>query len=219
MLVDRRVLKLLRGLSLPIAVFALALPIAAQDMFGRFSGQPIVELQSDGRKIKLLVALEFTDADGLAWVVPAGYISDGASIPRLFWTPVGGPLDGAYRDAAIIHDYYCEHYAKPWPEDYKRDWQRVHRAFYYGIRARGVAETKAKLMYGAVYYFGPRWEWSGDRVRLITAVREQGGDRNPEDEVYAFIEQNNPSLEQIESYKSERMNIRFEPGAWQLKSD
>ena len=37
--------------------------------------------------------------------IPAGYISDGSSIPRLFWVSVGSPFLPEFRSASIVHDY------------------------------------------------------------------------------------------------------------------
>lgn len=37
--------------------------------------------------------------------VPAGFQSDGASVPRVVWTLVGLRPDGPIRAAALIHDY------------------------------------------------------------------------------------------------------------------
>ncbi|MFJ7316765.1 DUF1353 domain-containing protein [Pseudomonas sp. NPDC098747] len=43
-----------------------------------------------------------------AWVhVPAGYLTDGASVPRLFWSLI--PPWGAYGQAAVVHDIVCEY--------------------------------------------------------------------------------------------------------------
>lgn len=39
-------------------------------------------------------------------VVPRGYLTDGASVPRVFWGLI--PPWGAYGQAAILHDYLCE---------------------------------------------------------------------------------------------------------------
>jgi hypothetical protein len=36
--------------------------------------------------------------------VPAGFVTDFASIPRPFWGIVGGPADGRYRKIAVVHD-------------------------------------------------------------------------------------------------------------------
>lgn len=39
--------------------------------------------------------------------VPAGYLSDGASSPRVVWWLV--PPMGRYGQAAVVHDYLCEY--------------------------------------------------------------------------------------------------------------
>src|ERR1035441_4686270 len=44
------------------------------------------------------------DPDGLEWKAPKGLVTDGASIPQIAWTPVGGPFEGLYRLAAVVHD-------------------------------------------------------------------------------------------------------------------
>lgn len=42
------------------------------------------------------------------WVyVPAGYLTDGATVPRVFWDLL--PPWGAYGQAAVIHDILCEY--------------------------------------------------------------------------------------------------------------
>lgn len=50
----------------------------------------------------------FDDASKTTYVdVPVGYLSDGASVPRLFWWLL--PPQGDYGQAAVLHDYLCEH--------------------------------------------------------------------------------------------------------------
>jgi len=39
--------------------------------------------------------------------VPKGFVCDGASIPRIFWSLVGHPLSGGPLRAAVIHDHLC----------------------------------------------------------------------------------------------------------------
>jgi Protein of unknown function (DUF1353) len=123
---------------------------AATD-FGAFAGLPPgIALLADGRRARLLAPLAFVRADGSEWPVPAGVELDGASIPRIFWSLIGGPFEGRYRDASIIHDYYCTSRLRPW-----RD---THRVFYEGARCSGESAARAKIMYYAVYRFGPRWD-------------------------------------------------------------
>ena len=38
-------------------------------------------------------------------VVPAGFESDGCSLPRFFWRMIGHPFDMAYLREAILHDW------------------------------------------------------------------------------------------------------------------
>lgn len=125
---------------------------------GYFPENPEVALLPDGR-IRLLRDFRYFDPSDREWLAPAGTVSDGASIPRFAWSLVGGPLDGPYRDAAIIHDVGCDERSDPW-------WV-VHQVFYHGMRARQVNTVKAKIMYGAVFHFGPRWE-TVVRMRGIT---------------------------------------------------
>ncbi|OQS41908.1 DUF1353 domain-containing protein [Chromobacterium haemolyticum] len=104
----------------------------------------------DGRRMRLTQPFGYVDKDNLPWPVPVGAIVDGASIPQVLWSLIGGPLEGLYRQASIIHDYYCDVRTRPW--------QAVHRVFYEAMLCSGVSEPKAKIMYYAVYRFGPRWE-------------------------------------------------------------
>lgn len=119
------------------------------DVFGKFIGSLKLEALDDGRRMKLLDQYEFLDPDQVSWEVPAGAIVDGASIPRPLWSLIGGPWDQGYRNASVIHDFYCSVRTE--------EWQSVHLVFYRGMRAKGVAPWKAKVMYGAVYFAGPRW--------------------------------------------------------------
>ena len=83
--------------------------------------------------------------------MPAGVLVDGASIPSVFWSIIGAPFTGKYREASVIHDHYCE--------TKSRHWKAVHRVFLDGMLASGVNDYQAKLMYLAVYRFGPRWDF------------------------------------------------------------
>ncbi len=42
---------------------------------------------------------------GWSITVPAGFVTDGASIPRLAWRVVGPPIRGRYFRAAVVHDW------------------------------------------------------------------------------------------------------------------
>lgn len=58
----------------------------------------------DGFLMQVLDDLEYVDPDGRVWRVPAGFVTDGASIPTELWSLVGSPFTGKYRIAAVFHD-------------------------------------------------------------------------------------------------------------------
>ena len=76
--------------------------------------------------------------------VPAGFITDFASIPRILWSVL--PPNGKYTKAAVLHDYLYKNAIKnkQWADD----------VFYEAMLVLGVSKITAKLMYNAVKYFG-----------------------------------------------------------------
>ena len=114
-----------------------------------FSGSVKAEFLEDGRRMRLLEKFIYVDPFCKSWSAPIGAVVDGASIPRIAWSVIGGPFEGKYRDASVIHDVACI--------EKKSTWQDVHLVFYYAMLARNVESWRAKVMYAAVYHFGPRW--------------------------------------------------------------
>lgn len=114
-----------------------------------FNGTVQTEWDKDGRHMTLLKDFQFVDSNGVVWDAPPGSVIDGASIPKFAWSIIGGPFEGLYRDASVIHDVACDKKDRPWAE--------VHKAFYNAMVTSKVDTVKAKVMYAAVYYFGPRW--------------------------------------------------------------
>jgi hypothetical protein len=117
---------------------------------GEYSGTVKAEWLTKTREMRLLEAFAFKGPDCKVWPVPKGAIVDGASIPQPFWSLIGGPFEGRYRDASVVHDYYCQVRTETW--------ESVHEMFYYAMLANGVDSNKAAAMYYAVRWFGPRWE-------------------------------------------------------------
>ncbi|NLX98898.1 MAG: DUF1353 domain-containing protein [Rhodopirellula sp.] len=124
-------------------------PQSASENFGRFEGDVVAVWDSDGRHMTLREDFAYVDPKDRRWLAPAGTTVDGASIPRAFWTLVGGPFEGRFRNASVIHDVGCVKMEDAWED--------VHRVFYEACRCGGVDEQKAKMLYYAVYHFGPRW--------------------------------------------------------------
>jgi hypothetical protein len=166
------------------------------------------------RDIKLLDYFGFVDSKGVHWDVPPGYVSNGASIPPTLWPVVGGPLDGPYRDAAVIHDYFCEKRTRT-DDD-------THKMFYEAAIARGTSENIASTMYMGIIFGGPRWEapkptkagwldWAVSPAHAQTAKVDKGlVDKQATDqqlkaaeELKEWIAREKPTLEQIKKRAEE----------------
>ncbi|EDQ6553546.1 DUF1353 domain-containing protein [Salmonella enterica subsp. enterica] len=76
--------------------------------------------------------------------VPAGFVTDLASVPRIFWALL--PPDGKYAKAAIIHDYLYDNALRTKKE--------ADKIFLDGMTVLGVPKWKCTLMYWAVRLFG-----------------------------------------------------------------
>lgn len=77
-------------------------------------------------------------------VVPKGFVSDGASVPRIFWwvmTPTG-----VLFEASVLHDFL---YESAWGTKGTAD-----KAFYRTARRYGAGKLKARLAYMLVNMFG-----------------------------------------------------------------
>lgn len=123
--------------------------------FGRFIGRVRTDWCDDEhRKMKLLEPFALEDPSQVRWDAPEGSVIDGASIPRVLWTFVGSPFVGKYRRASVVHDVACDVRT--------REWQVVHRMFFYAMRAGGVGSFRAKWLYLAVRTWGPEWELGPD---------------------------------------------------------
>lgn len=77
--------------------------------------------------------------------IPKGFIFDGASIPRLFWTVIGTtPFNPKTIVASCVHDWYCN-YATTYGQRVIGD-----ACFYYLLRTHNVGWLRATLMYAGV---------------------------------------------------------------------
>jgi hypothetical protein len=129
---------------------------------GQFTGQLILfpeGCQNFAPRIcKLGSILTYRDPKNMIWQTDQwsgddrkSGTTDGASIPPWAQKIIGRPYDASYLKAAIIHDHYC------FQENHVRSWRRTHRMFYDAMVDLKVSKFKAKLMYYAVFVFGPHW--------------------------------------------------------------
>lgn len=125
-----------------------------------FSGPLRVQFRDDGETMIVLEAITFTDGAGRVWPLPAGAISDGASIPRALWSTVGSPFTGLYRVAAFFHD---EAYRTPGMDKEAADLMLRECAI-----ACGCSVELADLIYAGVR-IGGEWSFEADQREVAAA--------------------------------------------------
>lgn len=91
-------------------------------------------------------------------VIPAGFQTDFASIPRVFWTIL--PPYGDYGKAAIVHDYLYSNRGKVGDKTYTR--KECDEIFLFAMKSLSVGWLKRYVIYFAVRGFaGFAWESEG----------------------------------------------------------
>lgn len=71
----------------------------------RYDKAASVALGADHWRVLTPFSYKISETD---WVtVPAGYLTDGASVPKIFWNII--PPWGEYGQAAVVHDILCEY--------------------------------------------------------------------------------------------------------------
>jgi hypothetical protein len=103
-----------------------------------------VEVLDDGHNYKLVEAFQY-DSSLSTISVPAGFITDFASVPKLFWNIL--PPTGKYGKAAVVHDYLYRTYG--YSSKIVAD-----AIFLEAMTALGTPKWQRYVMYLAVHLFG-----------------------------------------------------------------
>jgi len=197
-----------------VAVLGFLLAARAEAA-GKYLNDLLLKDVGDGRQFELLNDYAYQDSKDTVWTVPKGEKVNGASIPSYLWSIAGGPWEGLYRNASVIHDYFFR------TKQYDSD--SVHWVFYDAMLTSGVNPTKAKIMYFAVLRFNPRWKAItlskkpcptsppghaqyrcepvlADDVgeRVVYLLETPKFDQKELDDTAALIQKQDPSLDQIE---------------------
>ena len=105
-----------------------------------FTGKTILERISS-KEYMLKSSLTYENEE-FKVTIKKGLITDGASIPKAFWSIIGCPLSGKYVGSALIHDgLYGSHLLSKEESD---------RLFLDMMKHNGVGAIKRNLMYWAV---------------------------------------------------------------------
>lgn len=112
-----------------------------------FKSAPILEVRGNGGW-RLVRPLTYDAGDGRAFTVPAGFITDLASIPRLFHSLI--PVNGRHRAAAILHDWLFVEQPMTRAE--------TDALFLRAMEEEGVRWSQRRVMWSAVRLGGwPAW--------------------------------------------------------------
>ena len=182
--------------ALPLLVFA--------DSYGEFVGTVKAEWLDDGRKMRLLEDFAYVDQWDHRWNAPKNWVVDGASIPRFAWTIIGGPFEGKYRNASVVHDVECDRKQSAWED--------VHEMFYNAMRAAGVSEIRAKIMYAAVYHFGPRWGMQYSEVvdsSKYETVIAQVNDRHLGSDIEISTSEKSRTVFEFMTFQPKKLDLRI----------
>jgi len=105
-------------------------------------------------KMRVVGQFAWEASNGHSGAVHAGFVTDGASIPRFFWRFIGTPF-GPYRDAAVVHD---DLYNKAGQHKLTR--KECDEIFYLLMLEIGIRKYTAWMMHKGVRA-GGRSTWNG----------------------------------------------------------
>ena len=115
----------------------------------------------DDYRFMTLAALSYITRAGKVIYVPRGFITDGASIPKAFWSTIGSPFTGKYKRAAMVHDWLYHTVSTT----------RIYadQIFLEIMKERGVSLWKRLSMYRAVRTFA--WiPWNRQKKKLKAGI-------------------------------------------------
>ena len=110
---------------------------------------PIKEKRRGKERVLVLQEAFKYESDVLGCLVeiPAGFYSDGASVPRILWW-LYHPF-GRYLRAAVVHDWFCV--------TKTNDYKTAAKVFREAMQVCEVNAWSRNAMYWAVRLFGPRF--------------------------------------------------------------
>lgn len=79
-------------------------------------------------------------------VVPKGFKTDGASVPRIFWS-IFPPYKSEYFSACVIHDYLCA------MANSKKDYELADEVLKQALQSLGLSKFKIFIFYNSCYTF------------------------------------------------------------------
>ncbi len=100
---------------------------------------------------------------GKSFLIPKGFESDGASVPRFFWRIVCPPVDPHAVRASVAHDYIYRAQPPGWTR------READKMFWCFLIEDGLPPWRTKLAYWGVRLFG-RIAWEENRTHPEAAA-------------------------------------------------
>ena len=111
---------------------------------------------ADGNIITLLQDLP-VEYEGKCLTVPAGFVSDGASVPEFLWDDITPAVDPRSLRAALAHDFIYRTHPATWTR------LEADNMFYDFIRQDGLSWYPSMKAYIGLRLFGAKaWEANGN---------------------------------------------------------
>lgn len=100
----------------------------------------------------------------ISGVIPKGFKTDGASVPRIFWIAYP-PNRPEYLSAAVIHDYLCIQAVKS--DDIEGMYKIADQSLYDAMILLGVRKSKCWvfMMFCKIYH----------KIKLLTYIKDKHG--------------------------------------------
>jgi hypothetical protein len=196
-------------------------------------------LQGADPKFQNIAEVAYIDDNRRVWIAPLGTITDGASIPQACLSFVGDRYDKRWSTAALVHDAYCGEANEAHPYYHSASWRDVHRMFYSACLAGGTSVMKAKIMYAAVWMFGPKWvyptytqsatesqnnklaEKSFNEYRSLSIEKISSELKTQQlNQIIGYINVNDPSLEKLDGIlEAASYSLQLQRGVLQLPGE
>jgi hypothetical protein len=132
----------------------------------RFNGDVVLEELDDSSFWKLQNDFSYEN-DSVKITVKSGFLTDGASIPKAFWSIVGNPLESDLLKPAIIHDglYTLMKLSRLESDNLLKEM----------LLFNGASKAKVFLVYYAVRLFGnSHWKKdTSDKMKFVEIEDKQ----------------------------------------------
>lgn len=135
---------------------------------------PDIAVMKVNEGFNIYAVYEHCDVPGIT-EIPAGFFTDFASVPRIFWPLI--PPQGEAQPPSVVHDYFYTVHPKSDEMTMEEERLFADNLFRDQLIERGISKWQVNIMYRMVRLFGKyRFEHYGKsrkRVRLEKRLEEK----------------------------------------------